>query len=68
MLARCYIRLRLEEEAEALLREVAFKREIVLGANSKYTLGSKAELAEFLFMKKKVEEALIINTELIRLR
>ena len=47
---------------------MAFKREIVLGANSKYTLGSKAELAEFLFMKKKVEEALIINTELIRLR
>ena len=68
VLAQCCVKLGLTEEAEVLLQEVAFKREVVLGPTEKYTLRSKAEYADFLFEIKKVEEARKVNSEVIEMR
>ena len=57
VLIQCYKNLGMEDEAEYMLKEVAFLREAVLGPNHPETITSKAQCAEFLFKRNKIKEA-----------
>ena len=57
MLIKCYKKLGMEKEAEEMLKEVSFYREIVLGANHCDTINIKAEYANYLKKRGKIDQA-----------